>query len=100
MSNLKKRNDLESGCLAQAAKPKKYSIFCVNNCSKIRTYTVLNTLPGDCNFEIFMFQNIISQSEHEFASEHLIRNKQKMSPGKKAIEEKQTILLKSMYRLR
>ena len=23
-----------------------------NDCSKIRTYTVLNTLSGDCNFEI------------------------------------------------
>ena len=34
-----------------------------------------------------MFQNIISQSEHLRASEHLKRNKQKMSAGKKAIEE-------------
>ena len=30
-----------------------------------------------------MFQNIISQSERKFASEHLRRNKQKMSAGKK-----------------
>ena len=38
-----------------------------------------------------MFQNIISQSEHKFASGHLRRNKQKMSAGKngkKTIEEK------------
>ena len=41
---------------------------------------------------IFMFQNVISQSEHKFASENLRRNKQKMSAGKKTIEEKQTIL--------
>ena len=47
-----------------------------------------------------MFQNIISQSEQKFASEHLRRNKQKMRAGKKTIEEKQTILLESMQRLR
>ena len=47
-----------------------------------------------------MFQNIISQSEQKFASEHLRRNKQKMRTGKKTIEEKQTILLESMQRLR
>ena len=47
------RNDLEKGCLTQAAKTKKYSIFGTNDCSKIRTNTVLNTLFGECNFEIF-----------------------------------------------
>ena len=47
-----------------------------------------------------MFQNTISQSEHKFSSEHLRRSKQKMSAGKKNIEEKQTILLKNMQRLR
>ena len=47
-----------------------------------------------------MFQNIISQSEHKFSSEHLRRSKQNMSAGKKNIEEKQTILLKNMQRLR
>ena len=47
-----------------------------------------------------MFQNMISQSEHNFASEYLRRNKQKMSAGRKSIEEKQTILLESMQRLR
>ena len=41
-----------------------------------------------------MFQNIISQSEHKFVSEHLRRNKQKMSATKKTIEEKQTIFWK------
>ena len=46
-----------------------------------------------------MFQNIISGSEHKFASEHLKRNKQKMSAGKKTIEEKQSILLENMCRL-
>ena len=45
-----------------------------------------------------MIQNIISQSEHKFASEHLRGNKQKMSAGKKTIEEKQTVLLESMQR--
>ena len=49
---------------------------------------------------IFVFQNIISGSEHKFASEHLRRNKQKMSGGKKTIEEKQTILFDSMQRRR
>ena len=47
-----------------------------------------------------MFENIISQSDHKFASEHLRRNKQKMRAGKKAIEGKQTILLEIMQRLR
>ena len=47
------RNDLEKGCLTQAAKTKKCSIFGTNDCSKIRTYTVLNTLFEECNFEIF-----------------------------------------------
>ena len=41
-----------------------------------------------------MFQNIISQNEHKFASKHLRRNKHKMSAGKKTIEEKETTLLK------
>ena len=45
-----------------------------------------------------MFQNIISHSKHKFASEYLKRNKQKMSAGKK--EERQTILIESMQRLR
>ena len=43
-----------------------------------------------------MIQNIISGSEHKCASEKLRRKKQKMSTGKKTIEEKQTILLESM----
>ena len=43
-----------------------------------------------------MFQNIISGSERKCTSEYLRRNKQKMSTGKKATEEKQTILLGSM----
>ena len=47
-----------------------------------------------------MFQDIISGSEHKCASEHLRRKKQKMSAGKKTIEEKQTILLENMQRLR
>ena len=55
------RNDLESGSLKmiwkvgvchRPQKQKKYCIFCTNNFSKIRTYEVLNTLPGDCDFEI------------------------------------------------
>ena len=46
-----------------------------------------------------MLQNIISQSEHKFASEHLRRNKQKVKAGKKTLEEKETILLESMRRL-
>ena len=33
-------------------KNKKYSIFGSKNCSKISTYTVLNALFGECNFEI------------------------------------------------
>ena len=40
------KNDLESGCLSQADN-------CSNNCSKIKTYTVLNTLSEDCNFDVF-----------------------------------------------
>ena len=47
-----------------------------------------------------MFQKIVSQSEHKFASEHLRRNKQTMRAGKKTIEVKQTILLESMQRFR
>ena len=43
-----------------------------------------------------MFQNIISQCEHNFASEYLRRNNQKMSAGSKTIKEKQTIILESM----
>ena len=35
-----------------------------------------------------MFQNIISGSEHNSASGHLRRHKQKKSAGKKTIEEK------------
>ena len=46
------KNDLKSWCLSQAAKAKKYSVFGTNNYSKIRTYTVLNILSGECNFEI------------------------------------------------
>ena len=44
-----------------------------------------------------MSQNMISQSEHKFASENLRRNK-KMSTEN--IEEEQTILLDSMHSLR
>ena len=33
-------------------KNKKYIILCVNNCSKVRKYTVLNTMSRDCNSEI------------------------------------------------
>ena len=33
-------------------KAKKYSVFGTNNYSKIRIYTVLNILSGECNFEI------------------------------------------------
>ena len=40
-----------------------------------------------------MFRNIISESEHRFASEHLRKNKHKMSDGKKTAEEQQAILL-------
>ena len=47
-----------------------------------------------------MFQYIISRSEYNCALEHLRRNKQKISAEKKTIEEKQTILLESMQRLR
>ena len=47
-----------------------------------------------------MFENIISGSEDKCTLEHLTRNKQKMSAGKKTIEEKQTVLLESMQRLR
>ena len=35
-----------------------------------------------------MFQNVISQSEHNIGSENLRRNKQKMSAVKKTVEEK------------
>ena len=49
---------------------------------------------------IFMFQNIISWSEHKCTSEHLRRKKQKMVDGKKTIKEKQNILLESMQRFR
>ena len=57
MSNLKKR----SGCFSKwsvkwtfvtGRKNKKYTIFGTNNCSKIRTYTVLNPVSKECNFEI------------------------------------------------
>ena len=48
----------------------------------------------------FFFQYIISQSEHKFTSEHLKRNKQKVSAGKKTMEEEQTISLKSTQNLR
>ena len=34
-----------------------------------------------------MFQNIINGSEHKCALEHLRKNKQKMSAGKKTLEE-------------
>ena len=46
-------------------------------------------LRGFCLFQyiIFMFQNIISESEHKCASEHLRKNKQKMSVEKKTIEK-------------
>ena len=47
-----------------------------------------------------MVQNIISGSEHKCASEHLRKNEQKMRAGKKTTKEKQTILLKSIQRLR
>ena len=46
-----------------------------------------------------MVQNVISGNERKCASEHLRRNKQKMSAGKKTIEEKQSILLENMCRL-
>ena len=61
-------------------------------------YTALGVLPFQ--YIIFMFQNIISQSEHKFASGCLRRNKQNVSAGNKTIEEKQTILLGSMRHLR
>ena len=59
-------------------------------------------LQDFCLFQyiIFMFQNIICGSEHKCTSEQLKRNKQKMSAGKKTIEEKQTILLEIMQCLR
>ena len=44
----------------------------------------------------FLFQYLISWSEHKCVSEHLEKNKQKMSSGKKTIKEKQTILLEIM----
>ena len=40
-----------------------------------------------------MVQNVISGNERKCASEHLRRNKQKMSAGKKTIEEKQTTFI-------
>ena len=43
-----------------------------------------------------MVQNIISGSEHKRVSEHLRGNNQKISSGKKTIEEKQAMLLESM----
>ena len=57
---------------------------------------------GVLSFSIHHFcgSNITSGSEYKPASDHLRRNKQKMSAGKKTIEEKQTILLESMQRLR
>ena len=47
----------------------------------------------------FLFQ-YISWRQHKCVSEHLRRNKYKMRAEKKTIEEKQTILFKSMQRLR
>ena len=47
-----------------------------------------------------MVQYKISLSERKCASEHLRKNKQQVSARKKTIEEKQTILLESMQRLR
>ena len=47
-----------------------------------------------------MFQNLISLSEQNFALGHLRRHKERMSAERKTIEEKQTILLESMQRLR
>ena len=44
-----------------------------------------------------MFENIISGSEDKFTSEHFRRNKQKISAGKKSIEEKQTILKTKIF---
>ena len=41
-------------------------------------------------------QNVICGGKHKCASEHLGRNKQKISTGKKTIEEKQVTLLESM----
>ena len=49
---------------------------------------------------IFMVQNVICGSKHKYALEHLGRNKQKISAGKKTIEEKQITLLESMQDLR
>ena len=50
---------------------------------------------------IFMFQNIISGSEHKCTLEHLRKKKQtKNERRKKTIEEKQTILLERMKRRR
>ena len=55
-------NDLESGCLWQAVKTKKYTTFGTNNCSKVRTYTVLKTpCPGNIfwKFWIKILQNTL-----------------------------------------
>ena len=51
-----------------------------------------------CLFQyiIFMVQNVICGGKHKCASKHLGRNKQKISTGKKTIEEKQVTLLESM----
>ena len=46
------RIDSENGCFQQVAEAKEHSIIGTNNCFKIRTYTVLNTLSRECNFEI------------------------------------------------
>ena len=52
---------------------------------------------GILSFSIHHFyENIISLSEHNFASEHLRRNKQKINAGRKRIEEKEIMLLESM----
>ena len=56
---------------------------------------------GILSFSIHHFyENIISLSEQNFASEHLRRNKQKINAGRKTIEEKEIILLESIQRLR
>ena len=54
--------------------------------------TALGVLPFSIHH--FYVSKHNSQSEHKFALERLRRNKQKMSAGKKTIEEKQTIYLK------
>ena len=46
-----------------------------------------------------MFQNIISQSQNKFGSEHLRKNKQNVRAGKKTLEKKQTNSFEIMQRL-